>query len=197
MSAAPLAKLAVARLPEILPRLDFPEPLSQALAACPSVPDALELLVARGMMTEAVKLLSFAMPRREVVWWVCMCARHTAPAELPPADAAVLEAAELWVRRPTDESRRAAFACAEKAKFASPEAWAGVAAFWSGGSMSLPDLPPVETPPHLQGLAVNGAILLSSVREKPARQAERMARFIASAREIAAGGTGRLPQEPA
>ena len=84
---------------------------------------------------------------------------------------------------------------AEKAKFATPEAWACAAAFWSGGSISLPGLPPVEPPPHLPALAISGAVVLASVREKPALQPERLARFIASAREIAAGGTGRLPQE--
>jgi hypothetical protein len=195
MSAAPLAKLATAKLTDILPRLEIPEAELASLAVFSTAPDLLEHLVGQGRLVEAIRLLAFAMPRREAVWWVCMCARSTATVDMPAADHAALEAAELWVRRPAEETRRAAFARAEGAKFATPEAWACVAAFWSGGSMSLPDLPPVEPAPHMQGLAITGAVILASVREKPARQAERFARFIASAKDIAAGGTGRQPQE--
>jgi hypothetical protein len=195
--SATLTKLAAAKLPELLAHLEAADPVKAALATCAGTPEALELLVGRGLLSEAVKLLALAMPRREAVWWVCMCARSTAPAAMTAPDAAALEAAELWVRRPTEEHRRAAFECAEKAKFATPEAWACAAAFWSGGSISLPGLPPVEPPAHLPALAISGAVVLASVREKPALQPERLARFIASAREIAAGGTGRLPQETA
>jgi hypothetical protein len=195
MSAAPLSKLSQADLAAIRPRIEAPPDVDAALAACGSVPDALDLLVKDRRLTEAVKLVSHAMPRREGVWWVCMCARATAAGEMAPADAAALEAAELWVRRPNDENRRAAFARAEEARFGTPEAWACVAAFWAGDSMSPAGQPAVPPEPHLPGLAIAGAIILASVRIKPEKQAERLARFIDSARDIAGGGTGRMPSE--
>lgn len=197
MSAAPLTKLLSADLAAIRPRVEAPAEIDAAIAACAGVPEALDLLVAGSHLTEAVKLIAHALPRREGVWWVCMCARATAAAEMAPAEAAALEAAELWVRRPSDENRRAAFARAEDARFGSPEAWACVAAFWSGDSMSPLGQPAVPPAPHLPGLAIAGAVTLASVRIAPEKQAERLGRFIASARDIAAGGTGRMPAETA
>jgi hypothetical protein len=193
--AVALAKLQSVDLAAIRARVEAPVALAPRLDACTTVLEALELLEGEGLLSESVRLLAHAMPRREGVWWVCMCARHTAPPELPPADLAALEAAELWVRRPSDENRRAAFQRAEEARFGTPEAWACVAAFWSGESMSPLGQPAVPPAPHLGGMAIAGAVALAAVRQMPDHQAARLASFIASARDIAGGGSGRLPAE--
>lgn len=197
MSNVPLSKLRSVNFAGIRERVEAPASLAPMLDACDSVPAALDLLMERNLMQESIRLLAHAIPRREGVWWVCMCARHTAPDETTPADAAALEAAELWVRRPSDENRRAAFVRAEEARFSTPEAWACVAAFWSGDSMSPLGQPAVPPAPHLGGLAIAGAVALASVRLHPGRQAARLASFVTNAREIAGGGTGRLPVEEA
>jgi hypothetical protein len=148
-----------------------------------------------GFVAEAAKVMAQALPKRECVWWACMCARHTAPSDLPEADAAAVAAAEDWVRKQTDESRREAFEHAQRGNFSTPEGWAAVAAFWSGDSMSPAGQP--KTPPaaHLTGTAAIGSVTLSAVRMHPLRREERLLRFLASGREIAAGGAGRLPPE--
>lgn len=197
MPAAPMAKLMTADLALLRPRIEAPPEAATALEHCQSAPEALEALVDGGFMNEAMRLLAHGLPHREGVWWVCMCARHTATDELSPADLAALEAAELWVRRPTDENRRAAFARAEEARFGTPEAWACVAAFWSTGSMAPLGQPEVPAAPHLAGTAIAGAVSLASVRGQPQRQPQRLTRFLESARDISAGGTGRLPPEQA
>jgi len=195
MSAAQMAKLMTANLAELRPRIEAPPAVAETLDRCQTAPEALEALVQGGFMSEAMRLIAHGLPRREGVWWVCMCARHTATADLGAADLAALEAAELWVRRPTDENRRAAFARAEGARFGTPEAWACVAAFWSAGSMAPLGQPEVPAAPHLAGTAIAGAVSLAAVRGKPARQPERQTRFLESARDISAGGTGRLAAE--
>ena len=89
-----------------------------------------------GFPVEATRVFAHALPKREAVWWACMCAGHTAPAEPAAADTKARELAEIWVRQQTDEIRRAAMDEAKKAGFQSPEAWAAVAAFWSAGSLA-------------------------------------------------------------
>jgi hypothetical protein len=84
---------------------------------------------------------------------------------------------------------------AEAANFASPEAWAAVAAFWCGDSIGPEDQPAIPPAPHFAGKAVSGAVALASVRGEPKRQAARLKRFLESGRNIAAGGPGRLPAE--
>ena len=140
---------------------------------------------------EAMRILAHALPKREAVWWACMCARATAP-EAPPPDAAALLAAEAWVRKPEEELRRAAMAKAEAAGFRSPEAWAAVGAFWSGGSMAPVGQPVVPPAEHLTGVAVAGAVSLAAVRREPEKAEATLQRFIQSGFDIAAGGSGRI-----
>jgi hypothetical protein len=85
---------------------------------------------------------------------------------------------------------------AEQAGFGSPEAWAAVAAFWSGDSMAPLEAPKVAPQPHFPGLAVAGAVALAAARGQATRRDGRLKRFLASARDIAAGGAGRLEAEP-
>jgi hypothetical protein len=126
-----------------------------------------------------------------------MCAVHTAPSDLPENDRMARELAENWVRQQTDKIRREAMGKAEAADFASPEAWAAVAAFWSGDSMAPEGQAAVPPPPHLCGTAVAGAVVLAAVRGDPLRQPARLKRFLESGRNIAAGGPGRLlPEDP-
>jgi hypothetical protein len=193
-SGAALPKLAAVLPADVRANLALSEEAEQAIAGMADAESALAALEQRGLALDAIRLIAHALPRREAVWWACMCARHTAPAP-PPAAALCLEAAELWVRRPADDTRRAAYARAEAAGFDSPEAWACTAAFLSGQSMSPAGQPAVPPAPHLSGLAVAGSVTLASVRERPALQPQRLGAFIASARQIAAGGTGRLEPE--
>jgi hypothetical protein len=57
--------------------------------------------------------------------------------------------------------------------------------------------PEVPAAPHLAGTAIAGAVSRASVRGQPQRQPQRLTRFLESARDISAGGTGRLPPEQA
>ena len=199
MSATTTApgKLDTSPLAALLPRLELAGGAAAALDGCTLVSEALSRLAGAGFLVEAARLCAHALPHREAVWWALQCAAHTAPADLPEADRAARDLAEQWVRRRSDEIRRAAMQKAELAGYGTPEAWAAVAAFWSGDSMSPPDAPKVPPPPHLPGTAVTGCVVLASVRTQPQRQADRLRRFLDSARDLAAGGAGRLAPESA
>jgi hypothetical protein len=189
-------KLAVPLAP-LVPRLELDPDGEKAIAGADSAAAGVDRLVAAGRHQDAVKLLAIALPKREAVWWACMCARAVPDAGLPPPDAAAIEAAEGWVRRPDEASRRAASAAAEKTKFASPESWTAMGAFWSGGSMTPDGQMAVPPPDHLTATAVTGAVMLAAVRHAPDKRQERLERFVVSARDIAGGGAGRLqPEEP-
>ena len=191
-----LPKLSVP-LPPILARLDLEPESEEALAGAQDALQGIEQLVEAGKLVEAARLVAHAMPKREAVWWACMCARAVPDPALKPEDLASLAAAEAWVRRPEERARRAAAEIAEKTSFKSAEAWAAMGAFWSGGSLApegMADVPPGE---HLTGVAIAGAIVLASVRVSVERQNERLLKFLDSARAIAAGGSGRIEPEEA
>lgn len=190
-----LIKFAGSDLAKLAPLIALPADAATALGGCTDLADALDRLEAGGFLPEASRLIAHALPKREAVWWACMCATHTAPADLPEAARQARETAEHWVRQQTDKLRRAAMAYAETADFATPEAWAGVAAFWSGDSMSPEGQPAVPPAPHLTGTAVAGAVALAAARGDAQRNTDRLKRFLESGRNIAAGGPGRLPAE--
>ena len=195
MSTQSSNKLTVPLSP-LLPRLELDADCSALLTPLADAAAGLEALVAAKRMPEAMRLIAHAMPTREVGWGGCMCARAVPPGQaLPASDAEALTAAEAWVRKPDEPNRRAAMAAAQKTGFQSPEAWAAVAAFWSGGSMAPEGQPVVPPADHHTALAIAGGVIIAALRGDPARAADRFARFLLSARDIAAGGAGRLAPE--
>ena len=190
-----LAKILDTDLTALRPRVALSTDASMVLTDVTKVPDALQRLEASGFLVEAARMVAHALPKREAVWWACMCAMHTAPADLGENDRLARELAENWVRQQSDKLRREAMAKAEAADFGTPEAWAAVAAFWSGDSMAPEGQAAVPPPGHLCGTAVAGSVVLAAVRGDPLRQPARLKRFLESGRNIAAGGPGRLPPE--
>lgn len=171
---------------------------TQAAALLQELPDAaagLEALLAADRMPDALRLIAHALPKREAVWWACMCARGVPARDPDPLDAQALTATEAWVRRPDEATRRATMEIAQRGGFRSAEAWAAVGAFWSGGSMSAEGQPEVLPAEHLTGVAVVGSLMLSAMRHSPQRAPARFSRFLASARDIAASGAGRIHPE--
>lgn len=189
-----LPKLAVPLSP-LIPRLELDAEGSAIIAGKPDAAAAMSALADAGRLPEAVRLAAHALPKREAVWWACMCARAVPDPSVADHDLKALAAAEAWVRRPDEASRRAAMAAAEATKMQSPEAWAAVGAFWSGGSMSPEGQPAVPPAEHLTGVAIAGAVVLAAVRRSPERADARFALFLSSARDIAAGGGGRIEPE--
>jgi hypothetical protein len=193
--AETLPKLA-ATLAPLLSRLELDPQAAAALGGARTAAEGILRLEAAGLRNEAARLAAHALPKREAVWWGCMCARAVPDPTLPEMDLQALLAAEAWVRKPGDDAlRRAAMEAAQRTGFRSPEAWAAIGAFWSGGSMAPAGQPEVPPPDHLTGVAISGGVVLAAVRTRPERAQDRLARFLASAREIAAGGAGRIATE--
>ena len=135
---------------------------------------------------ECLVFLAYALPKRCAVWWLTQNIR-AAESFKSDADAAMLELAENWVRKPTDDSRREAMKMAEVLEMASPAAWAGVAAFWSHGSMAPLNAPEVPAPDHLTGKAVIGGVILATVLKNPEKAPDRRQLFTEIAIRISAG----------
>ena len=156
-----------------------------------SVGEFLSALLAAELMTDAVGVMARALPKREAVWWACLAVRTLVDAQTSPAVVAAIEAAEAWVFRPSDETRRAAMDRAQATKFDHPGVWAAVGAFWSGGSMAPPNAPSVPPADHLTGVAVAGAVNLSAVMRQPQYAKDKLKGFLDQAVDIANGGNGR------
>ncbi len=190
-----LRKLEECDFPTVRSWLALPEAPTAIVERSKDAATALEMLEFGGFLIEAVQVVAHALPRREAVWWACLCADHTSPADLAEGDRVARHAAEEWVRFHTDLLRRRSMDRAEEAGFRTPECWAAVAAFWAEGSLAPLGKPTVTPAPHLTGTAVTAALRISSVRGDPAKEKPRLRLFLRSGRKIASGEPGRSAEE--
>jgi hypothetical protein len=144
-----------------------------------------DALHAAGHHEDAIRFLAVALPKREAVWWGLVCVREVLKAP-PEPQAKALAAAERWVRDPSEPNRRAAGTAAEAADYGNPPGSLAAGAFWSGGSIAPPNVPPVPPRDDLTGLAVGGALLLAAVTDPENCDAAR-GRFLAIGADVTAG----------
>ncbi len=193
--ARAFTKLAVSDVATLARRAALSGEADACLAGCTDVAEALDRLESAGFASEAVRLLAHALPKREGVWWACVCAANTVPADLSEPDELARLSAEQWVRQQKDALCRDAMSHAAAGGFLSAEAWTGIAAFWSGDSLAPVGAPAIAPLPEQPGAAVAAAVTLASVRGDGNTFAARLHRFLDSGRDILAGGTGRIAPE--
>lgn len=113
----------------------------------------------------AVAFLGHALPRLEAIAWAARLLEEEASAhELHRADRQALDHALRWLGDPSDANRRAAMPAAEAAGERSPERVLAMAVFFSGGSISQPELPPIPPAPEIAGRCAAGAITMAAYR---------------------------------
>lgn len=125
----------------------------------------------RSEVETAVTFLAAALPRHESIAWAAHVldrAAKSVPA-LPPRDRDALDRALAWVASPAETERRAAQDAGDAADEDAPERMLAAAVFLSGGSISMPGLPPVAPPAGVSGkLAAAGIILAAHRSADPA-----------------------------
>ena len=146
--------------------------------------DFVALLMEKKLYPDAVRFVAHALPKREAVWWAWVCARRSAGEQPPSKIKAALDATERWVAQPTEENRRSAMAAAEKAELGTAAGCAGLAAFFSGGSLAPPEAPPVPPGEFLTAKAVSGAVIFAAVAKEPERAPEKFRSFVAQGVEV-------------
>jgi hypothetical protein len=142
------------------------------------------LLVDQKLYPDAIRFLAHALPKREAVWWAWVCARRAAGEKPPAKIKAALEITEKWIAQPSEDNRRAAKAAADTAGLDSPAGCAGLAAFFSGGSLAPPDAATIPPGEYLTAKAVCGAVIFAAVNPEPQKAPEKFKSFIAQGVEV-------------
>jgi hypothetical protein len=165
--SAGLAKIEAEEAAQVLARYE-PSAAAAQLATPALSPRAyLEQLISEELLEDALFFLAYALPRREALWWGLRCVRKVTPAEPSDAIGAALTAVETWVTEPGDESRRAAMQAAEEATFGTPAGCLALAVFFSEGSMSPADCPPVPVGEEFCARTVAAAVHQASLANGP------------------------------
>jgi hypothetical protein len=144
----------------------------------------------QGRLDEAAMFLGQALPRYEVVAWATRVLRDIKAADPAqgPADLQALDAAQAWLKDPSEPNRRAALAASSAASDGAPERFAALAAYFSGGSMAPDNCPPVPPPREAAGKFAAAAVILAATRS-PDRPAA-LARALDLGETLADGGRG-------
>jgi hypothetical protein len=184
MAQGELTRVTARTAEEVCERFDVGDEARRLLRSGLSPLQYLDLLREKQHYPAAIQFLAHALPKREAVWWACVCAR--AAAGVAPASGA-LQAAEKWVVDRSEENRRAALPAALADGAATAAGCAALAAFVSGGSIAPPEAPPVPPAENLTSQTVAGAVLFAASDRETEKAVERLRFFIDSGLEVARG----------
>jgi hypothetical protein len=129
--------------------------------------DFVTALVDKELWSDAAGFVGQWLGKRDAVMWACLASRKALGPTSPPKERAALETAERWQSALDEPSRRACEAAAEALAYRSAPAMAAAAAAWSGGSLSLPELPKVVPPENLTGKGAAGSVLMAGASGAP------------------------------
>lgn len=125
-----------------------------------------------GEVDTAILYLGHALPRFEAVAWAAHLLKSwPRPATSGVPEQQALDSAIRWLEEPNEEYRRAAQEAGDRAAGNSAEAMLAHAVFMSGGSISQPDLPPVQPPQQVCGRLAASAVLIAAYRTPTPKEA--------------------------
>src|SRR5947209_5861865 len=78
-----------------------------------SAAEFLQLLAEQRLDVDAIRVLAYALPVRQSLWWALLCTWHGLNGSPAPEQDLALQVAVRWVREPTPERRRTAEAVAQ------------------------------------------------------------------------------------
>jgi hypothetical protein len=160
---------------------------AQALAGDCRPDEFFRRLRSEPLPADAIRLLPHLLPKRRAVWWGLLCVWHARRHDLSPEAVAALAATVQWIAEPVEAHRRACEAAAQRAGLKTSFGSLAMAAFWSEGNMSRPELPPVAPPPDLTAKVIGGVVLLAAAEHQPHRLLENYEQFLAIGEDVACG----------
>ena len=125
-----------------------------------------ELIATLGQLGEhqdAIGALAMMLPRRQAVWWGCLCMRLLPDLPNRPAELLAVETAESWIQSQSEADAERAGTAAEMCALDSACGYVAMAAYWAGPSLAPRGQQAVPPPPYLAGVAVRAALLLAAV----------------------------------
>jgi hypothetical protein len=174
---------------EICGDFELQEEAKANLSGGPMPHEFMDRLVRARLYADATRFLAYGLPKREAVWWTSLCVRSVLACCEEEIAAEAMQAAEAWVKDPSEENREAALTAGGKHNFempGAPAAWTAMAAGWSAGERATDDENMSAPPEHLTAHAASGAIILA-VSVDPDRADEVSRKFVETGVQIAQG----------
>lgn len=168
-------------------------PARRLLNARQSAGEFQALLRQHRLHDDAVRFQAHLLPKREAVWWGCLCAWQVYRPEPPETELKALQATVRWVNEPDEDKRQTLEAEKDRAGMGTPAGALAAAAFLSGGSLAPAGLPQLAAAPALTAKLVSVAVLLAATKVPSIQREETLSHFLELTHAI---GEGRLSWRP-
>jgi hypothetical protein len=144
-------------------------PEARALLTRHTTPESyIRALRGEGKHTDALHFLAHWLPKREAVWWGCLCVWHVYRKEIPDAGRAAVRAVVQWVQEPIEPRRRTVEKLVEPASGTrTAPGCLALAAMLSGGSLLPEGLPIVPPAAHLTAHAIANMLVFAAAEKQP------------------------------
>jgi hypothetical protein len=158
----------------------------------------IEVLSSAEKWTDAVTVMAHALPKREAVWWACLCASMMDGLSENKEEILARKTAEKWVYKPTEENRENALLQAQKSDKPSAGTLCCMAVSFSGGkpgeSKDQPDESKDQSVDHDNSVftEIVGTVVMIAASENDGLHInQRLKQFLHNAKDIACGGSGK------
>lgn len=142
-------------------KLTLSEVAQQIATPTMQPPEFVERLLQSRSYPDALRVIAFTLPKPRAVLWAVDMVKSIGGAIRPGIDEDAIAAAIAWAQAPEEAKRRQAQTAANATKMQTAAGWIALAAFWSGGSLSAPELPVVPPGENLTCQALTGALMLA------------------------------------
>jgi Family of unknown function (DUF6931) len=186
MGSDQIAKTPVSSLRQFCDRAKVGDEAKALLTDEFSTKEFIALLVEREVFPDALRLVAYLLPKREVIGWGCLCVRHVLASQEGKPLPNVQVAAERWVSAPNEQNRWAAKQTAENEDPMTLSGLLAMAVFLAGPSMAPPNLPAVPPPDHATSEIVANAVFLAGVVKEPEKAKEKYRVFMQKASALIA-----------
>jgi hypothetical protein len=136
---------------------------------------------------DGIRFVAHFLPRRDAIWWGCLCVWQAYRTGQSPKEKAALQAVITWLQEPDEGRRREAESAALAAGPDTPAGLLALAVFCSEGSLSGPGLPAVPPPAGLSTRTVADAVLLASNLGNPSDSPQFLRQCLVFASDVATG----------
>jgi hypothetical protein len=159
---APIPALPIPHLEEFCQQIGIGKPARRLLRADLTPWAYFGRLLLHEQYPDAIRFLAHTLPKREAVWWGCVCLERICGPRLGPKQRLALRAAVRWVLDPSAASCRAAEPAAKAAGIATLAGCLAMSVFWTANSLTPPDQPAVPPDLLLTANTVGGVIVMAS-----------------------------------
>jgi len=126
--------------------------------------------------SDAIMLLSYAMPRQKGLEWALKCVQNASFLNRTPISTSserTLKAAEKWINEPTEKNRAAILPTTSVAQ-PTAATWLAMATYWSGGCISespiIEEAGKTDAPIGLVNDTIYSSVMLSVQESEKGRQ---------------------------